>query len=163
MNLRNLCDRVVSSTLALGIAGSLAGLGAPSASAQSITATMPFPFCVNNQAYPMGAYRLTLLSPWLLSIRNVNGGGERLFQVHPGPGAQQGVSGGSVRSVDGVTFSDFQGLRQLKAVHDAGSHVTFELIGQRIPRHTLKTRGPLKPARCVPKDSSIRVRNTTGQ
>jgi hypothetical protein len=54
MNLRNLRDRIVSSMLAIGVVGSLVGLGSHSVSAQSITATMPFPFCVNNQAYLMG-------------------------------------------------------------------------------------------------------------
>src|ERR1700678_1769648 len=83
MNLRNLSHRIVSSMLALGMIGILAGLGAHSASAQSITATTPFPFCVNNQAYPMGTYRFTLISQWILSIRNMNGGGESLFPIHP--------------------------------------------------------------------------------
>jgi hypothetical protein len=105
MNLRNLCDRIVSSTLALGIVGGLVGLGSHSVSAQSITATVPFPFCVNNQGYPMGKYRLTLISPWLLSIRNVDGGGERLFQVHPEVGASQDLASGPAGSVGGVTFS----------------------------------------------------------
>jgi hypothetical protein len=155
MNLRNLLDLIVSSTLALGMIGSLAELGAPSALAQSITATMPFPFCVNNQAYPTGTYRLTLISPWLVSIRNLNGGGERLFSVHPKDLA------GPLRSVDGLTFTAFQGLKELKAVHEDGSDVSFELGGQGIPKG--KTRGPLKPTSCLIDTSPIRGRNTTGQ
>ncbi len=161
MNLRNLRDRIVSSMLAPGIVGSVVVLGAHSVSAQSITATTPFPFCVNNQAFPMGQYRLTLISPWLLSIRNVNGGGERLFQVHPEVGGPQGLASGQVGSVDGVTFSIFQGFRELKAVHEAGSDVNFELIGQGIPRDRLRTRGSLKPTSCFADGSSIRVRNAT--
>jgi hypothetical protein len=161
MNLSNLRDRIVSSTVALGMIGSLAGLGAPSASAQSITAAMPFSFCVNSQAYPIGNYRLTLISPWLLSIRNLNGGGERLFQVHPDVGTAQGRISGPVRSMDGLTFGTVQGLRELKAVHEDGSDLTFELIGQGIPKD--KTRGQLKPASCFTDRSSVRGRNTTSQ
>jgi hypothetical protein len=163
MNLRNLRDRIVSSMLAIGVVGGFVGLGSHSVSAQSITATMPFPFCVNNQAYPMGKYRLSLISPWLLSIRNVNGGGERLFQVYPVAGAPQVRVSGPVGSADGVTFSNFRGLRELRAVHEAGSDVTFELIGQGNPRNKLTTSGPLKPISCFTGESSIRDRNTADQ
>jgi hypothetical protein len=159
MNLRNLCDRIVSSMLALGMVGILAGLGAPSVSAQSITATTPFPFCVNNQAYPMGSYRFTLVSQWILSIRNMNGGGQGLFPIHPEAGGPQG----RVASVDGVTFRNFQGLRELKGVHVAGSALAFELIGQGISTDESKTGGPLKAISCFTKESSIRGRNTTGR
>jgi hypothetical protein len=99
----------------------------------------------------MGKYRLTLISPWLLSMRNVNGGGERLFQVHAEAGASQGLASGPAGSVGGVTFNTFRGLRELKAVHEDGSDVIFELIGQGIPRD--RTRGPLKPISCFTGES----------
>jgi hypothetical protein len=148
MNLRNLRDRIASSTLALGIAGSLVGLGAPSVFAQSMTATPPFPFCVKSQAYPMGTYRFILISPWLLSIRNVNGGGERLFPVHPQAAHRKGLAGRPLGSDDVVSFITVHGLRVLKAVHEAGSDVSFELIGQGITTDNLRTREPLKPISC---------------
>ena len=148
MNLRNLRDRIATSTLALGIVGSLVGVGAHSVFAQSMTATTPFPFCVRNQAYPMGTYRFILISPWLLSIRNVNGGGERLFQVHPQPAQRQGLAGRPLGSDDVVSFSTVHGLRELKAVHEAGSDLSFELTGQGITRDNLRTREPLKPTSC---------------
>ena len=163
MNLKNLCDRIVSSVLALGIVGSLMGLGAHSVSAQSIAATTPFPFCVSNQAYSMGSYQFTLISDWLLAIRNVNGGGERLFLVHPEFGGSQGLASRPVGSDDGVvTFRTFQGFRELKAVHQAGSEVSFELVGKGVPRDKLQTRGPLKPINCFTDGASIRG-NTTGR
>lgn len=148
MNLRNLRDRIASSTLALGIVGTLAGLGAHAVFAQSMTATTPFPFCVKDQAYPMGTYRFILIFPWLLSIRNVKGGGERLFQVYPQSAHRQGLAGRSLGSDDVVSFSTVHGLRELKAVHEAGSDVSFELIGQGITTDNLRTREPLKPTSC---------------
>jgi len=163
MNLRNLCDRIVSSMLALGTLASVVGLGARPVSAQSITATTTFPFCVNNQTYPMGRYQFTLVSQWILSIRNVNGRGQNLFPIHPEVAGPRGLASGPVGPVDGVTFRTVQGLRELKAVHVAGSNLTFELIGQEIQRDKSETRGPLKPISCLTEGSSIRGRNTTGQ
>src|ERR1700733_4374007 len=144
MNPRNLCHRIVSSMLTLGMVCILAGLGAHSVSAQSITATTPFPFCVNNQPYPMGSYRFTLLSEWILSIRNMKDGGQSLFPVHPEVGGPQR----RVASADGVTFRNYQGLRELKDVHVAGSALTFELIGQGISTDKSRTGGPLEPKSC---------------
>jgi hypothetical protein len=163
MNLRNLCDRIVSSVLSLGIVGTLLALGTHSVSAQSITATTPFPFCVNHQAYPMGTYRLTLISPWLLSIHNVNGEDEGLFQIHPEAGNREGIASGQVGSTNSLTFRTFPDFRELQAVYEPSSDMTFELIGQGIPRDKLKTHGSLKPINCFTEKSSVRGRNTTGQ
>src|SRR5580693_4702801 len=77
MNFGNLSHRFVSLILAVGIAGGILGLGAQAASAQGITATTPFSFSVDNQQYPPGKYQFTLASLWLLSIRDVDGGGEK--------------------------------------------------------------------------------------
>jgi hypothetical protein len=160
MNLRHIHGRIVSSILGLGIIVSLAGVGTHSVAAQSVTATTPFPFCVNHQEYPSGRYRFTLISNWLLSIRNVNGGGESLFEVQPEAGTPRGLSSGPVGSVGGITFRNIQGLRELRQVHEAGSDVSFELVGQRIPRDKLRSRGPLDPINCFSEKSSIRARNT---
>ena len=162
MSFRNLCDRAISSMLGLGIAGIILGLGAHSVSAQSITLTAPFAFCVMNQPYPKGEYELTFISEWLMSIRNVNGGGERLFLVEPEVAIPQGVPNGSVGSAGGVTFRDVQGVRQLERVHEAGSDLSFELIGDEPPNHKLKARGGFKPASCFTEASSISGRNSTG-
>ena len=113
MKIRNLFNRFASSMLALSIVGSLAGLGTHSVSAQSILVTTPFPFCVNNQAYPKGSYRFTLLSHWILSVRNVNGEQERMFPVGPKDGGAQGLVSGPMGSAAGVTFRSFPGFTKV--------------------------------------------------
>ena len=163
MNIRNLSNRFASLMLALSIVGSLAGLGTHSVSAQSILVTTPFPFCVNNQAYPKGSYRFTLLSHWILSVRNVNGEQERMFPVGPKDGGAQGLVSGPMGSASGVTFRSFQGFKELDTVHEPVSGLTFELIGQRSRGENLKTRGTPKPTNCLTEESSIRGRNTTGR
>jgi hypothetical protein len=160
MNIRNLCNRFVSSMLAVGIVGSLAGLGAHSVSAQSITVTTSFPYCVNSHAYPKGKYQFTLISQGLLSIRDVNGGSEKLFPVHPEFAGAHGLAGAPM---GGLTFRAFQDVRELQAVYEPGSNLIFELIGQESPRENLKTRGSLKSTNCFTEESSIRGRNTTGR
>ncbi len=157
MNMRNLCSRIISSMLAPGIVGSLVGLGAHSVSAQSITVTTPLPYCVNNHEYPRGTYRFTLVSEWLLSIRNMNGGGESLFLVHPEVDREQGLTTG------GLTFRTFQGFRELKAVHEPGSDLNLELVEREAERDKSETHGSLQPINCFNQKSSIRGRNTTGQ
>ena len=163
MKIRNLSNRLASLMLALSIVGSLAGLGTHSVLAQSILVTTPFPFCVNNQAYPKGSYRFTLLSHWILSVRNVNGEQERMFPVGPKDGGAQGLVSGPMGSAGGVTFRSFQGFKELDTVHEPVSGLTFELIGQRLSGENLKTRGSPKPTNCFTEESSIRGRNTTGR
>jgi hypothetical protein len=163
MKIRDLSNRLTSSMLALGMVGSLAGLGAHTVSAQSIVVTTPFPFCVNSQAYPKGSYRFTLLSHWLLSVRNVNGEQQRLFRLGPKDGGTQGSVSGPMGSAGGVTFRSFQGFKELDTVHEPVSGLTFELIGQRLSGENLKTRGSPKPTNCFTEESSIRGRNTTGR
>jgi hypothetical protein len=163
MNLKHLCDRIVSSMLALGIGGCLVGLGAHSASAQSITVTTPFPYCVNNQAYPRGEYKFNLITEWLLSIRSVDGGGESLFQVQPEVGVSQGLASGPEGSAGGVTFRAFQGFRELQSVHAPGSDLTFKLAGRRTARDKSKAHGSLQPINCFTEASLIRSRKVTGQ
>ena len=51
MNFRLLRDRVFTSMLALGFVCAMFAMGARSVSAQSLTVTTPFPFCVNNQLF----------------------------------------------------------------------------------------------------------------
>jgi hypothetical protein len=163
MKIRNLSNRFAPSMLALGIVVSFAGMGTHSVLAQSVIATTPFPFCVNNHAYPKGSYRFTLLSHWILSIRDENGVGERFFRIYPEDGGGQGLVSGPMGSAAGVTFRSFQGFKELYAVHDPVSGLTFELIGQRLPGENLKTPGSAKPTNCFTEESSIRGRNTTGR
>ena len=157
MNIRNLCAHIVSTMLAIS------GLGTRSALAQSLTVTTPFPFCVNNQAYPKGRYKFTHISEWFLSIRDVNGGGESLFLIGPEDLATQGVATGRVRSGRDVTFHVFQGFRELQAFDDPDSGLTFELIGKGISRDKLKTRGSLEPINCFNEKSPNTDRNIADQ
>ncbi len=145
MNIRNLCNRFVSSMLAIGIVGTLVGLGAHSASAQSIVVTTPFSFCVNQQTYPKGRYRFTIKSQWVLSIQNVNGKDESFFHIRREDGSAQDLASGPMASVGGVVFRTFEDIKELQTVHEPGSDSTFELIGPALPGKNLKTRRVLKP------------------
>jgi hypothetical protein len=163
MNIRNLRARIVSTMLAISVVVGFPGLGTHSALAQSITVTTPFPFCVNNQAYPKGRYEFTHISQWLLLIRDVNGGGESLFPIRPEDRVAQGLATGRARSARGVTFHTFQGFRELEAFDDPDSGLTVELIGQRISRDKTNTHGSLEPINCFNQKFPIRGRNTTGR
>lgn len=163
MNLRHLCNRVVSSLVVICCGGSLVEVSAHSVSAQSITVTTPFSYCVNSRAYPGGQYKFTLVSDWLLSIRNVNGGGEDLFLVHPEAGGAKGMTIGSVGPAGGLTFRTFQGFKELQAVHEPGPDLILELIGPATARDKSKTHGSLQPINCFTEGSSAQGRNTTGQ
>jgi hypothetical protein len=163
MNIRNLRAHIASTILTISLVVGFPGLGTRSALAQSVTVTTPFPFCVNNQAYPKGSYEFTHISQWFLSIRHVNGGGKSLFLVRPEDRDAQGLVTGRVRSAHGVTFHTFQGFRELQAFYDPAADLTFELIGQRISRDKLNIHGSLEPVNCFNQKLPIRGGNTTGQ
>jgi hypothetical protein len=130
---------------AAGLVGALIGLSAHSVSAQSFIVTTPFSFCVNQQAYPKGRYRLTLRSQWILSIQNVNGDDEGFFHIRREDGGAKDLAGGPMASAGGVTFRTFEDIKELQIVHEPGSDSTFELIGQAFPGKNLKIRRVLKP------------------
>jgi hypothetical protein len=106
-NFTTLCTRAI---VAAVITSGILALGAKTASAQAITATVPFAFSAGDQPFPAGTYQFTLLSPWFLSIRNVKGGGEKFFTVHP----QQN---GSHASHARIVFHNSGGQRNLDAVY----------------------------------------------
>lgn len=118
MNLRHVRNRIFTSMLALGFVGATFAIGARSASAQSITVTTTFPFCVNNQAFPRGTYQFTPLSQWILSIRDVNGVSEEFFTVRPEFSNREGSQIDPMWKVGGVTFRNSTGVRTLQAVYD---------------------------------------------
>jgi hypothetical protein len=118
MILRLVRNRIFTSMLALGVVGATLGMDARSASAQSITVTTSFPFCVNNQAFPRGTYRFTPLSQWILSIRDVNGENEELFPVRPEFSNREGSQIDPMWNAGGVTFRTSDGVRTLQAVYD---------------------------------------------
>jgi hypothetical protein len=96
-------------------------LGAHTASAQSIIATVPFAFSAGDQPFPAGTYQFTSLSEWSLSIRNVKGGGEKFFAVHP-------KQDGSRASRDGIVFHNSEGQKKLEAVYMRESDRGAELL-----------------------------------
>jgi hypothetical protein len=124
MNFGNLSHRFVSLILAVGIAGGILGLGAQAASAQGITATTPFSFSVDNQQYPPGKYQFTLASLWLLSIRDVDGGGEKFFPLQP-------IDNGYLGSHGGLTFRNSNGRKHLQEVYMPGTDMVFALLPSR--------------------------------
>lgn len=112
-------------------------LGARTASAQSIIATVPFAFSAGNQPFPAGTYQFTSQSEWGLSIRNVKGGGERLFAVHP-------KQDRSRTSRDGIVFHNSGGQKNLDAVYLSDSNIGLELLPYRDASH--KVRSPVQSA-----------------
>ena len=98
-------------------------LGTQTATAQAIAVTTPFAFSAGTQSYPAGTYQFTLLSEWSLSIRNVNGGGERFFTVRP-------QENGTVAPQKGLTFRNSEGHSSLQAVYVPGTDRAAELVQQ---------------------------------
>ena len=107
--------------LVAGSIGGMLALGAQTATAQSVTATTPFAFSAGSQSYPAGTYQFTLLSQWSLSIRNVKGGGERFFAVHPEETGPLGSNGN-------LTFRNSEGHLNLQAVYVPGTGRVAELL-----------------------------------
>ena len=75
-----ICAKAV---VAAAITSGILAFGTQSASAQAITASVPFAFSAGDQLFPAGTYQFTFLSQWSLSIQNVKGGGEKFFSVQP--------------------------------------------------------------------------------
>jgi hypothetical protein len=103
------------------ITSGLLALGTQTASAQAITATVPFAFSAGDQLFPAGTYQFTFLSQWSLSIRNVKGGGEKFFTVHP-------EQNGSHASRARIVFRNSGGQRNLEAVYLSKSDGGAELL-----------------------------------
>jgi len=99
----------------------LLALGTQAASAQAITVTVPFAFSAGDQPFPVGTYQFTFISQWSLSIRNMKGGGEKFFTVHP----QQN---GSHASHARIVFRNAGGQKRLEAVYLPKSDGGAELV-----------------------------------
>ncbi len=114
---KTICARVI---IAAAATSGILALATQTASAQAITATVPFAFSAADQPFPAGTYQFTFLSEWCLSIRNVQGGGERFFTVHP--------QNGSHASHARVVFDNVRGQRNLEAVYLPRSNGDEELL-----------------------------------
>ena len=113
-----ICARAI---VAAGITSGLLTLGTQTASAQAITATVPFAFSAGDQPFPSGTYQFTFLSGWFLSIRNMKGGGEKFFTVHP-------EQNGSHASHPRIVFRNSGGQKNLEAVYLPRSDGGGELL-----------------------------------
>jgi hypothetical protein len=132
---RAICVRAI---VAAVITSGLLALGTKTASAQAITATVPFAFSAGDQPFPAGTYQFTFLSQWSLSIRNVKGGSERFFTVHP---RQNGPHASRAR----IVFHNSGGQKNLEAVYLSKSDGGGELLPH---------------ARVTPKDQAL-LQNAT--
>ena len=121
MNLERIISTLAKLILGAVAIGGMLASGAETATAQAIIVTTPFAFSAGNQSYPAGTYQFTLLSEWSLSIRNVNGGGEKYFMVRP-------EEKGSLGSHGSLTFRNSKGHRNLQAVYVPGTDIAAELF-----------------------------------
>ncbi len=121
MNRKKLTATFVKTIVAAIVTSGIFTLGIQTASAQSIIATVPFVFSAGDQTFPAGTYQFTSLSQWSLSIRNVKGGGEKFFVVHP-------IQNASRASRDGIVFHKSGGQRNIEAVYLSESNMGAELL-----------------------------------
>lgn len=113
------------SILAVVITSGILALGTQTASAQAIIVTMPFAFSAGSQLYPAGTYQFTVkYESSLLSIRNVNGGGEKFFMVRPEVNKP-------LRPHSGLIFDHSDGSNNLQAVRLPGTDRVAELTQQK--------------------------------
>ena len=130
-------------------------LGTQTATAQAIAVTTPFAFSAGTQSYPAGTYQFTLLSEWSLSIRNVNGGGERFFTVRP-------QENGTVAPQGGLTFRNSEGHSSLQVVHLPGTDRVAEL-NQHFTRSN-KAKSDMSSASTVSSEKiTVEPHNATGR
>lgn len=113
-----ICARAIVAAVATS---GLLALGTHTASAQAITATVPFNFSAGDQLFPAGTYQFTFLSQWSLSIRNVKGGGEKFFTANPKKNESQA-------SHPRVVFRNSGGQKNLEAVYLPASDGGAELL-----------------------------------
>ncbi len=106
------------------------GSFAPNLQAQSelaITVSVPNAFTAGTETFAPGTYRFTQeFDPFVLSVLNVETGGERLFSVAPG---RQGAT----EQYGYAVFSKSGGSSVLDQVHFPGTDTFSELVHR--PRH----------------------------
>jgi hypothetical protein len=110
--------------LAAATASAMLAVGTQSASAQAVIVTTPFAFSAGNEFYPVGTYEFGMVSEFSLSIRNVNGGGEKFFNVRPEEERPRG-------SRAGVVLSNSEGHKNLQAVYFPGIDRSEVLVHER--------------------------------
>jgi hypothetical protein len=121
MNRKKLTATLVKAIVGALTASGLLAIATQTASAQQIIVTVPFAFSAGEQLYPSGTYQFTLLSAWKLSMRNMNGGGERFFMVSP-------KQNGPKEAHASIVFRNVTSLKDLEAIHVPGSDISAELL-----------------------------------
>jgi hypothetical protein len=150
MNLEKIISTLAKLILGAVAIGGMLALGAQTATAQAITVTTPFAFSAGSESYPAGTYQFTRLSEWSLSIRNVNGGGERFFAVRP----EQKIP---LRSQGGLAFTKSEGHQSLQAVYVPGTDSTAELL-----QHDARSRSAKSDMSSIPSASTVSSEKVTG-
>jgi hypothetical protein len=113
------------SIFAVVLTSGILALGTQTVSAQEIIVTTPFAFSAGSQLYPAGTYQFTVkYESSLLSIRNVNGGGEKFFMVRPEVNKP-------LRPHSGLIFHNSDGSNNLQAVRVPGTDRVAELTQQK--------------------------------
>jgi hypothetical protein len=156
MNLEKFISTLAKLILGAVALGGMLALGTQNATAQAITVTTPFAFSAGSQSYPAGTYQFTRLSEWSLSIRNVNGGGERFFAVRP----EEKVP---LKSHGGLTFSNSEGHQNLQAVYVPGTDSTAELLQHNLPSKMAKSDMSLASASTSSEKATAGNQNSTGR
>jgi hypothetical protein len=132
MNLEKIISTLAKLILGAVALGGMLALGAQTATAQAITVTTPFAFSAGSQSYPAGTYQFTLLSQWSLSIRNVNGGGEKFFMVRPEENGAVGLQGG-------LAFRNSEGHQNLQKVYVPGTRTAADVLPHDASSHRAKS------------------------
>jgi hypothetical protein len=145
------------SILAAVITSGLLALGTQTASAQAITVTTPFAFSAGSQLYPAGTYQFTVkYESSLLSIRNVNGGGEKFFMVRPEVSKP-------LRPHSGLIFHNADGSNNLQAVRVPGTDRVAELTQQEAVSNKSKNHISLAATKMSTKKATVGNQNAPVQ
>ena len=127
--MKRITSIITKSLVAILISGGLLAVSAQAQIESGITVTIPFAFSAGGQNNPAGAYHIMLLSdPFLLSIRNVNTGKERVIIVRP-------EEGRSFASHEGLIFRRYEGHSDLAEVHFSGASTYSEVVSGPVQKH----------------------------
>ncbi len=120
---------ITKSLVAILISGGLLAVSVQAQGESGITVTIPFAFSAGSQNNPAGAYHFMLLSdPFLLSIRNVTTGKERVIMVRP-------EESRLFASHEGLIFRRCEGHSYLAEVHFLGASTYSELVSGPVQEH----------------------------
>lgn len=157
MNRIKLVSTYTKSILAVVITSGILALGTQTVSAQAITVTAPFAFSAGSQIYPAGTYQFTIqYESSLLSIRNVNGGGEKFFIVRPEVNKP-------LRPHGGLIFDHSDGSNTLQAVRVPGTDLVAELTQREAVSNKTKNHTSVAAIKTSTKKAAVGNQNASVQ